>query len=167
MSLDQFVPVLQLSIGPVIMISGTGLVLLSMTNRIARVIDRARRLAESLRSGSGSESHRIQGQLVILARRGRMLRLAVAFTSTSLLLAAFLVIALFLVVLLDLEAALLIVAIFISCMASLVIGLIYFIADVNASLSALKLDIGVESYDDCGHSSITLHQSPNQSSYVQ
>ena len=113
-----------------------------MTNRIARVIDRARRLAETLRSGSGSESHRIQGQLIILDRRGRMLRLAIAFTSTSLLLAAFLVIALFLVVLLDLEAALLIVAIFISCMVFMIIGLIYFIADVNASLSALKLDIG-------------------------
>jgi hypothetical protein len=103
-----------------------------------------------------------------------MLRLAIAFTSTSLLLAAFLVIALFLVVLLDLEAALLIVAIFIACMASLVIGLIYFIADVNASLLALKLEIGVENYDDrghpsitSGHPSITLHQSPNQSSHVQ
>lgn len=147
MSLNQFVPVLQLSIGPVIMISGTGLVLLSMTNRIARVIDRARSLAESLRSGSSSESHRIQCQLKILARRGRLLRIAIALTSTSLLLAAFLIIALFLVVLLDLKAALLIVAIFISCMASLIIGLIYFIVDVNASLLALKLDIGEENYD--------------------
>jgi Cu/Ag efflux pump CusA len=147
MSLDQFIPVLQLSIGPVIMISGTGLVLLSMTNRIARVIDRARRLAETLRSGPSSESHRIQGQLVILDRRGRMLRLAIAYTSTSLLLAAFLVIALFLVVLLDLEAALLIVAIFISSMVFLIIGLVYFTADVNASLAALKLEIGVEIYD--------------------
>jgi hypothetical protein len=143
MSLDQFVPVLQLSIGPVIMISGTGLVLLSMTNRIARVIDRARKLAESLRSGSRDESHRLQGQLIILTRRGRMLRLAIAFTSTSLLLAALLVIAQFLVVLLDLEAAILIVTIFVSCMVCLIVGLVYFIADVNASLSALKLDIGV------------------------
>ena len=76
-----------------------------------------------------------------------MLRLAIAFTSTSLLLAAFLVIALFLVVLLDLEAALLIVAIFISSMGFLIIGLVYFTADVNASLAALKLEIGVEIYD--------------------
>jgi hypothetical protein len=143
MSLDQFVPVLQLSIGPVIMISGTGLVLLSMTNRIARVIDRARKLAELLRSGSRDESHRLQGQLIILTRRGRMLRLAIAFTSTSLLLAALLVIAQFLVVLLDLEAAILIVTIFVTCMFCLIVGLVYFIADVNASLSALKLDIGV------------------------
>ena len=144
MSLDQFIPVLQLSIGPVIVISGTGLVLLSMTNRIARVIDRARRLAETLRNGSSNESHRIQGQLIILTRRGRLLRLAIVYTSTSLLLAAFLVIALFLVVLLDLEAALLIVAIFVSCMVFMIIGLIYFIADVNASLSSLRLDICLE-----------------------
>jgi len=33
MTLDQIIPVLQLSIGPVIVISGAGLVLLLMTNR--------------------------------------------------------------------------------------------------------------------------------------
>ena len=49
MLLEQIVPALQLSIGPVIVISGAGLVLLSMTNRYARVIDRARSLAEALR----------------------------------------------------------------------------------------------------------------------
>jgi len=144
MSLDHFVSVLQLSIGPVIVISGAGLVLLSMTNRFARVIDRSRSLAESLRRGSSNDANRIQSQLKILARRGRLLRLAITFASISLLLAAALVIALFLVVLLDLEAALLIVVTFISCMSSLIVGLIYFIVDVNASLSALKLEIGVE-----------------------
>lgn len=144
MSLDHIIPVLQLAIGPVIVISGVGLVLLSMTNRFGRVIDRARSLAESIRSGSCNETHRIQSQLLILTRRARLLRLAIALTSISLLLAAFLVIALFLIVLLDLEAASLIIVIFSSCMATLIVGLLFFIADVNVSLSALKLEIDVE-----------------------
>jgi len=144
MSLDHIVPVLQLAIGPVIVISGAGLVLLSMTNRFGRIIDRARSLGESIRSGSLSETHLIYSQLLILTRRARLLRLAIALTSTSLLLAAFLVIALFLIVLLDFEAASLIIVIFSSCMATLIVGLLFFIADINVSLAALKLEIDVE-----------------------
>ncbi len=144
MSVDEIVPVVQLSIGPVIVISGVGLVLLSMTNRFGRVIDRSRTLAESLRIASATEGDRLRRQLMILMRRARLLRAAISFTSTSVLLAASLVIVLFLGVLLDLEATLWVVAIFIACMGSLIIGLILFIADVNVSLSALKLETEIE-----------------------
>jgi len=119
-----------------------------MTNRYGRVIDRARSLAESIRRGSGGESIRFQDQLEILTRRARLLRLAIAFASTSLLLAAFLVIALFLVALLDLEATLLIIVLFVTCMITLILGLIVFIVDVNMSLSALKLEIDVEKHEN-------------------
>ncbi|WP_345111750.1 DUF2721 domain-containing protein [Candidatus Villigracilis vicinus] len=43
-SIQELIPVLQTAIGPVILISGVGLLLLSMTNRLSRVIDRARNL---------------------------------------------------------------------------------------------------------------------------
>jgi hypothetical protein len=41
-SLEQIIPELQDAIGPVILISGVGLLLLTMTNRLGRAIDRAR-----------------------------------------------------------------------------------------------------------------------------
>ena len=144
MHLDQIVPILQLAIGPVIVISGAGLVLLSMTNRFGRVIDRSRSLVESTRGLSIGQTHSIRRQLQILTRRARLLRSAIALASVSLLLAAFLVISLFLVALLNLEAASLIIVIFICCMGSLIAGLIFFIADVNVSLSALKLEMEIE-----------------------
>jgi len=143
MSLENLVPALQLSIGPVIVISGVGLILLSMTNRFARVIDRSRNLAAVLRTDANCETHQVQSQLHILARRGRLLRLAIELASTSLLLAAALVIMLFLAALMELDAALLISALFILCMLSLIAGLVFFLADVNVSLSALKLETGV------------------------
>lgn len=119
--------------------------LLSMTNRFGRVIDRARNLAESIRCDSNSDSHQLQSQLTILTRRARMLRMAIALASVSLLLAGFLVIVLFLVALLDLEAAYLIIAIFILCMGSLIASLLFFIADINISLAALRLEINLKS----------------------
>ena len=144
MTLDQIVPVLQLSIGPVILISGAGLVLLSMTNRMGRVIDRARSLAESFRNATDSDSPRIKRQLDILVRRSRLLRSAIAFTTICLLLAALLVIALFLFELMSIEAAKLVIVLFILCLGSLIVGLVYFLADINLGLSALKIEIDVE-----------------------
>jgi hypothetical protein len=144
MLLEQIVPALQLSIGPVILISGAGLVLLSMTNRYARVIDRARILAESLRRDSSGKNQRIQSQIQIIAQRARNLRMAIACVSISLLLAAVLVISLFLIALLQLDAVGLIIVLFILCMAALSLGLIVFILDVNHSMAALKIELGEE-----------------------
>lgn len=49
--LPDLLPSLQIAIGPVILVSGVSLLLLSMTNRLGRVIDRARDLSIELRSG--------------------------------------------------------------------------------------------------------------------
>jgi hypothetical protein len=51
------------------------------------------------------------------------------------------------VALLGIEATLLIIILFISCMVSLIIGPVVFIVDVNMSLSALQLEIDVEKHD--------------------
>ncbi len=147
MYLDHIVTTLQLAIGPVIVISGAGLVLLSITNRFGRVIDRSRSLAESTHSISTDKTHSIKNQLMILMRRARLLRMAIAFASLSILLAAFLVISLFLIELANLEVTSLIIVIFICCMGSLIVSLLFFIADVNVSLSALKLEMGGEPKD--------------------
>ncbi|MFT5701799.1 MAG: hypothetical protein ACI8ZB_004700 [Desulforhopalus sp.] len=144
MQLEQIVTTLQLAIGPVIVISGAGLVMLSMTNRFGRVIDRSRSLAESKHNISMSKTHSVENQLMILMRRARLLRMAIALAALSILLAAFLVISLFLIELANIEATSLIIALFICCMGSLIVSLLFFIADVNVSLSALKLEMGGE-----------------------
>ena len=45
LTLQQLIPVIQTAVGPVILISGVGLLLLSITNRFGRIVDRARLLA--------------------------------------------------------------------------------------------------------------------------
>ena len=144
MHLEIVVPILQLAIGPVIVISGVGLLLLSMTNRFGRVIDRSRILAERKEDESAYDPHHIKEQLLVMMRRARLLRLAIAFVSISLLLDVLLIITLFLMALIKYEGAIITVAIFIGCMVSLILGLLYFIADINLSLSALKLETNVE-----------------------
>jgi hypothetical protein len=138
----ELIPVLQLAIGPVVLISGVGLLLLTMTNRYGRVIDRARLLAAELREASAAGSERILGQLRILSRRARLIRMAIVLASFSILLAAFLIIVLFLTALLRPEVAWLISLLFIAAMAALIGSLIVFIIDLNESLTALQLELG-------------------------
>jgi hypothetical protein len=144
MNFQDLIPILQLSISPVILISGVGLVLLSMTNRYGRVIDRARILSDVLRRSPGEESIRFASQLAILSRRARLLRLSILLASASVLFAAFLIIVIFLLRITRLEWSYVVVGLFFFCMASLIGSLIVFILDINASLGALELETVID-----------------------
>ena len=141
MSLADLIPTLQLAIGPVILISGVGLLLLSMTNRFGRVIDRSRALTRELHGASEADRDRLVAQLRILTTRARLVRAGIALAAFSVLLAALLVISLFLGALLQLGIASVIVTLFVLCMLSLIASLLLFISDINLSLKALGLEM--------------------------
>jgi hypothetical protein len=140
MNLTDLIPTLQLSISPVILISGVGLILLSMTNRYGRVIDRFRILTGSLPGASDATRGCILAQLKILSQRARLVRAAIALAGFSVLLAALLIISIFLGALLQIPIAAVIVTLFMLCMLSLILSLVFFISDINVSLKALWLE---------------------------
>jgi hypothetical protein len=125
---------LQLAVSPVILISAYGLLLLSMTNRLGRAIDRARALA---REGPQAK----QEQIAIIARRAVWIRLAIVFTSVALIAAALLVLVLFLSVHLTVDISAAVALLFIGSLLSLVIGLAYFLLDIFGSLQAMKAEL--------------------------
>ena len=142
MRLHDLVPTIQVAIGPVILISGVGLLLLSMTNRLGRVIDRARQLCDVVRRSAEPDKERIVAQLHILSRRARLIRLAIGLSSVSVLLASVLIIALFLSAFFQWEAAGVIAVLFIACLSCLIGSLAVFLRDINVSLQAFELEIG-------------------------
>ena len=143
----ELIPVLQVAIGPVILISGVGLLLLTLTNRYGRTIDRSRLLVRELRELAGDDRERLEGQIAILYRRARLIRLSILLAGVSALLASLLIIVLFLTALWKLEVGLLISLLFIACMVSLSGSLVAFIRDINLSLGALKLELGYQKTD--------------------
>ena len=142
MNLAELVPTLQTAIGPVILISGVGLLLLSMTNRLGRIVDRARSLAYERRQGNAAALGRIESQLGILARRARLMRAAIALSTVSVLAAALLVITIFLAAFARTDIAWAIATLFVAAMAALFVALVLFLHDVNLSLTALGYEIG-------------------------
>jgi hypothetical protein len=143
---SELIPVLQVAIGPVILISGVGLLLLTLTNRYGRTIDRSRQLMGELRA-CAEEDRRLDGQVAILYRRARLIRLSILLAGVSVLLASFLIIVLFLMALWKLEVDLLVSLLFILCMVALSGSLVAFIRDINLSLGALKLELGIGTAD--------------------
>jgi hypothetical protein len=138
----ELIPVLQVAIGPVILISGIGLVLLTLTNRFGRAVDRSRALGREVREVEQAERQRLASQVEILYRRAQVIRLSIIMAAVSLLLVAVLIIVLFVTALAKLEAGFVIVLLFVCCLASLIISLGAFIRDIQLSLHALKLELG-------------------------
>ena len=139
MKFQELIPILQASISPVILMSGVGLLMLSMTNRFGRVIDRSRQLSEAIHKSSEPEKDRLGPQLEILVRRAQLLRFAITFATMSVLWAAFLIMAMFLAEFLHAEVVLLAAILFMACLISIVISLLAFLQDINLSLQALKI----------------------------
>lgn len=140
LELTKVVSILEISVGPVILISGVGLLLLSLTNRYGRVIDRARFLADHLRKAARDDGH-LRAQIQILRSRAKLLRTSITCAAVSVLCAAVLIIGIFIGSLTNLSPSAFIVIMFCSCMLSLIGSLVSFIKDVNRSLAALDLDM--------------------------
>jgi hypothetical protein len=140
--LATIIPILQLSIAPVILISGVGLLLLSMTNRLGRVVDRVRLLVREKKTATGEESFIIQSQLDILFRRAIIIRFSIAMAGMNILFDSLLIISIFVFSLLELDFALGIVLVFVLSLIFLIISIIAFLEDINMSLRAVKLELG-------------------------
>jgi hypothetical protein len=136
--LSQLIPVLQTAVGPVILISGVGLLLLSLTNRFGRAVQ----LLRDMRAATGEDRARLASQVENLYRRALLIQRAIIFSTVSLLCAAVLIITLFFTALMKMESAVIISILFICCLASLIASLIAFIMDIRLSLKALKLELG-------------------------
>jgi len=137
----DLIPILQVAIGPVILISGVGLIILSMTNRLGRAIDRTRALAVLYTEAGEVQRPRLQEQLSVLWGRAKNLRLAIAFAAASALSSALLVIFIFMAALWGYGSGWFIVVLFTLSLMSLILALILFIHDINKSLAALRVEL--------------------------
>ena len=137
----QLISALQTVISPVVLISGVGMLVLSMTNRFSHATDRARLLADERHKVDGAARERAESQIRILYRRLRLLLLAIALALGSVLLTALLIVTLFANYLFATTFRGLIVVFFGLSLLSLVSSLSLFIRDMSLSLTALQKDL--------------------------
>jgi hypothetical protein len=138
----DLVHLLQLSISPIALISGVGLLLLSVTNRLARVIDRTRAIAAALRASDDDPDGRQRSQLVVLLRRARLLWLSIAAVTVTVVGSCVMVLLLVGMVFLGLDLRALTMAVFVVAALAMLLSALFFFGDVLLSLRALRVEVG-------------------------
>lgn len=139
-SIDDLIRILQIAISPIVLISGVGLLILSMTNRLARIMDRMR-LIHSEILNSGDPDGIWEGQLTVLFHQSSLLRRGLKMFIFSIFFDSLIVIALFIIKLTGISSGFMVAILFTLSIACLVMGLLYFMKDIGYSLRAFELEL--------------------------
>jgi Protein of unknown function (DUF2721) len=137
----QFVSAFQTVISPVVLISGIGMLVLSMTNRYSHGTNRVRALADEWKRGDVAARERLVPQIRLLERRLHSLRNAISLAVGSVLLVALLIITLLAGYLAGTSFRALIVVLFGLSLLFLVVSLVLFVRDTGESLAALRHEL--------------------------
>jgi hypothetical protein len=142
LTLTELVPTLQLAIGPVILISGVGLLLLTLTNRFGRMLDRSRAIIHEVLKGGQAPAvvGNLHAQVQILHRRARILRLSITLAAVTVLCVGVLILGLFIAAFWQWQIVGVLVAIFCIAILGLIGSMGAFIVDMNLALKAAQLD---------------------------
>ena len=133
--------VVRTAVAPVFLLSGVGVTLTLLTNRLARVVDRARLLELKESKTHESELHELSGSLSTLERRARLLSRAIALCTVCALLVSMVVVTLFLGAFFDFHLSLIMATLFIVAMLSFIGGLLMFLREVFVATVALRIGL--------------------------
>jgi CBS domain containing-hemolysin-like protein len=130
----------QSSVAPVFLLSGVATTLSVLTSRLARIVDRARRLEEQLASHPGSATQ-LYTDLRVLSRRANYINTAISLCAIAALLVALVVVALFANAFFGSDLASVIALLFVGAMVCLSAAFITFFVEVRVAIAALRIGL--------------------------
>ncbi len=137
---------IQLALAPVFLLTGIAGILNVMAGRLARIIDRGRRLTEhplpqGLEHGESAQVELLE--LPSLEQRRHLASAAITACTFSALLVCTVIAALFIEVLLQVELKWLVGALFTGSTLALVVGLAYFLREVHLATRTVRIPASV------------------------
>ena len=130
---------IQLAVTPVFLLSGIGVLLGVLTNRLARIVDRARKVEEGLRQATAPDPEDARGQLRVASRRARLINVAITLSTVAALLVAVVVAMVFASTFVPLNLAAYVALLFVAAMAALVGALLSFLLEVRVATAAIRI----------------------------
>ena len=140
-SVRFFIQFLQSCITPVALILGVGLILLSLTSRLGRTIDRSRILVTELDKSKPDKKEKKLAELRILYRRSRILRSSIAAISFSIFSSSLIIPVLFIMSVSDTNLMTMGVILFILSVIAIIISSVLLLADIVLTLKALEHEV--------------------------
>lgn len=130
--------VIQTALAPVFLISGVGVMLGVLVNRLARIVDRARAWEAEVERAPHRAAD-LGERLQVLARRSRYISAAITMCAISALLIALVVVALFANALLGVNLGALIAILFVSAMLALTGAFLAFLIEVRIATATIRI----------------------------
>lgn len=131
--------IIQLSVAPVFLLTGVGTILNVMTNRLGRIIDRAREKEATLGISPPELVNDIHVHLATLSLRAKLIGRAIAVCTAAALLVCTVIAILFLGDFLRLDTSLPVALLFIAAMLLLVLGLLWFLQEIFIATARLRI----------------------------
>jgi uncharacterized protein DUF2721 len=140
---------IQVALTPIFLISAIGVTLNVLTNRLARIVDRARAMEDILRHPDHTHDGRdLHGTLGVLERRARYIYVAITLITLSALFIALVVVMLFVNAFLRWDLSAFIAGLFILSMVSLCAALLAFLIEVRIATTTLRIGIEAAARQD-------------------
>jgi len=133
---------IQLAVAPVFLLSGVGVILTVLTNRLARIIDRARALEIALPVATASATASMHEELRTLSRRAGLVQRAITLSTTCALLICVLIVTLFIGILVARDLSGLIALIFIAGLCFFIGALVCFLLEIRTATASLRFGPG-------------------------
>lgn len=127
--------VIQLAVAPVFLLAGISGFVNVLTGRLSRIVDRVR----ALRAFDGKLNRSEHAELRMLGKRVRLINLASSFCTFAALMVCWLIVILFVLYFLAVQAPLVIAAMFVVTMLSLIGGLLLFQAEIYLAIQTVKI----------------------------
>ena len=130
---------IQLSIGPVFLLAGVGAILNVLANRLARVVDRVRRIEAEFADTSSVHQELARSELKRLGARMKLVNWAITACTASALCVCLVVAIMFIGGLADISFGRFIAGLFVLTMALLVTGLVLFLLEIRMASRTLRV----------------------------
>lgn len=137
--LTQLAQIIQLAVAPVFLLAGLGAFLNVCAGRLARIVDRARKLEPRILESRGEEHDRLIREVRMLDRRIRVVNAAIFTTVLSALLISAVVILLFAAFLTGYRFGTAIALLFIAAMACTGLGFAIFLHETRLGTKSVKI----------------------------
>ncbi|MBE9173057.1 DUF2721 domain-containing protein [Cyanobium sp. LEGE 06143] len=129
---------IQLSVAPVFLLAGIGGLLVVLTNRLARIVDRSRRLQEQMGDATVSRARQSKQELQLQKRRMTLVLKAIELCTVTILLVALVVAIVFVSVVTAIDLALVVVPLFVAAMLCLMVAVLLFMREVQLAAAQLR-----------------------------
>ena len=134
--LSDITHVIQLAVAPVFLLTAIATLINAMNGRLGRIVDRRRVVVEQLRHPATEDRAEVEEEMVLLARRSRLVYFAILFAVLSALLVCLVVAGAFVGAMVSVKLAHAVAGLFVAAMLAMIVSLSVFLREIYLAVTS-------------------------------